>query len=142
MTRRDYLPSPDEFERDLRRALTAGYHFLTNGEYRHAYYASLSGTVGDSAKVRSVAADPTGNIAGGKEKMRTRLAELVKTIGVAEDALLAADAECRRIMRFVEGREGYEPDQRHPRTASRADLQDAALAQSRRMARGEGFGEG
>jgi hypothetical protein len=142
MTKRDYLPTPEQFERDLRRALTAGYHFLSTGEYRHVYYASLSGTVKDSAKVRSVAADPTGNIAAGKEKMRTRLAELAKTIGAAEDSLLAAEAECLRILRYLTPEVGYEPTMRHPRTASRADLSDAALAQGRRMARGEGFGEG
>ncbi len=138
---RDYLPKPDEFERDLRRALTAGYHFLTGGEYRHAYYASLSGTVGETAKVRSVAADPTGNIAAGKEKMRKGLHELVEESATAMDVLLGLDGRARRILRYAERPEGIEPDRRHPRTVSREQLAESVAAQRQRMARGDGYGE-
>ena len=141
MTRRDFLPTPERVERDLQLVHDAAGDALIDA-YRWSYFATLGGSVTDSAKVRSVAADPTGSIAAGKERMRSRVADAAKKIASAVDMLRSARSECESVLRTLTPDTGYEPVTRHPRTASRADLAAAGEAQQRRTGRGEGFGEG
>jgi len=141
VTRRDFLPTPERVERDLQLVHDAAGEALIDA-YRWSYFATLGGSVTDSAKVRSVAADPTGSIAAGKERMRSRVADAAKKIASAVDMLRSARSECESVLRNLTPDTGYEPSVRHPRTASRADLTAAGEAQQRRTGRGEGFGEG
>jgi len=138
---RDFCPRPERIQRDLQFVHDAAGEALIDA-YTWAFYAAHGGSVTDSAKVRSVAADPTGSIAAGKERMRSRVADAAKKIASAVDMLRSARSECESVLRNLTPDTGYEPTVRHPRTASRADLTAAGEAQQRRTGRGEGFGEG
>lgn len=138
--RRQRFPTVDQIAHELRLVHDAHGDELLNA-YGWASSYALSPNVGESAKVRAVAADPTGAVAGSKERDITAVIEAAKEITDAVDGLRRARARLERVMRHGE-RDGYEPERRFPRTASNADLAEAREAQGRRRMAGGNYGEG
>lgn len=133
-------PHPSEVARaarktvvDLTRAVDA---------YRWAYQDGLGRTTADRAGGRAGPSDPTAGVVTSTRKSRIRAA----VIRAAEDLDHAgADvaAAMVRLDRIMDTGAGVRrPDTDFPRTASRADVEEAHAAAARRRARGEGFGEG
>lgn len=139
MRRKERFPTVAQIAHELALVHDAHGSALLDAYGWAAGYA-LSPNVGESAKVRAVAADPTGSVAGTKERDIQAVIKAAEEITDAVDALRRARGRLERVMRHGE-QDGYEPERRFPRTASNADLAESHEAQDRRAVAGGGFGE-
>lgn len=126
-------------------ALDVGGHkpALIHEQYRWIFNAAHSVSVSEGTHGRRTADDgsapgPTAGVAASKEHVRKLLAEAADKLGDAVDSIRFAKGLLARAEAGLQPRIPLEPDRRHPRTATRADLQGSREAQARR---GQGFGE-
>ena len=155
--------------RELRRQLKAGIlqvaadaNYFAD-QYEWAYPASITRTVGDEAKVRSHAADPTGSVAldgylertngdrdlRGKAALRKQMERSNREVSLAIAKLASVlDSEARKLEKAMEHLKPG-PSARNPRfekaivgdtTLGKAEMVATVEAQERRTARGERFG--
>lgn len=163
--RRTVRPEPREFRRHLKEEILGLFteaRYLGD-EYEWAYRAAHAKTVGDEAKVRSHAADPTGSVAldgylertNGDHDVRGKAALKKQMERSNREVMLAIakvanilDGEARKLEKAMEHLKPG-PSVRNPRfekaivgdtTLGKAEMVATIEAQERRHARGERFG--
>jgi spore germination protein GerM len=158
-------PGPREFRGRLRQQLLVCFEEARHlaDEYHWAYNAAHAQSVGDEAKVRSHAADPTGSVAldghiesserdrvvRGKAALRRQMDRSNREVQIAMTKLSnVLDGEARKLEKAIEYLKPG-PSVKNPRfekvivgdsTLGKAEMEATLEARDRRHARGERFG--